>query len=174
MLASPAVVVRLAEARDVDAIASFSAAMALETEKRRLDVDRLRQGTLSLLQSPAYGFFQVAEVLLDEASPQIIGQLMVTYEWSDWRNGVFWWIQSVYVHPAWRRQGVFRRMHDTIMAAAKRRPDVCGIRLYVEQDNHVAQAAYRRVGLAQSCYEIYENDFSLAHRITLEDRPHEA
>lgn len=173
MTGAPEIVVRGAEERDVDTIVSFSAAMALETEMRRLDPDRLRQGTLSLLQSPAYGFFQVAEVLTGP-SARIIGQLMVTYEWSDWRNGAFWWIQSVYVDPAWRRQGVFRHMHHMVLAAASARQDVCGVRLYVEQDNHVAQAAYRRVGLKPSCYAVYEHDFSLTHRLPLEDRPHEA
>ncbi len=134
--------------------------MALETEGRQLDVERLRQGTLSLLNAPAYGFFQVAE-LTDAPSPRLIAQLMVTYEWSDWRNGVFWWIQSVYVDPAWRRQGLFRRMHDAVLTAAKSRSDVCGVRLYVDEDNHIAQAAYRRVGLTPSSYAVYEQDFVL-------------
>lgn len=165
--------VRPAQTHDLDIIASFSAAMALETEMRRLDPDTLRQGTLALLQNPAFGFFQVAEIT-DGASAEVVGQLMITYEWSDWRNGVFWWIQSVYVAPAWRRRGIFRRMHDTILTAAKGRPDVCGVRLYVETENHVAQSAYRRVGLTPSCYKVYEQDFSLAHRAPLEDRPHEA
>lgn len=173
MVALPAILVRAAETRDVDTIVSFSAAMALETEMRQLDVDRLRQGTLSLLRCPGYGFFQVAEVV-DRTAPLIIGQLMVTYEWSDWRNGVFWWIQSVYVDPAWRRQGVFSRMHDTVLAAARARGDVCGVRLYVEQNNRIAQAAYRRVGLKPSCYAVYEKDFSLVHHIPLQDRPQEA
>jgi ribosomal protein S18 acetylase RimI-like enzyme len=170
MAPAPDILVRAAEPKDVDAIVSFSAAMAWETELRRLDVERLRQGTVSLLQTATYGFFQVAEVLGGPSSP-IVGQLMVTYEWSDWRNGVFWWIQSVYVDPLWRRQGVFRRMHDTMLAAAKARPDVCGVRLYVEQDNHIAQAAYRRVGLTPSCYVVYEQDFRLIHRAPFEDHP---
>jgi GNAT superfamily N-acetyltransferase len=165
--------IRPAQADDVDVIASFSAAMALETERRRLDLATLRQGTLSLVENPAFGFLQVAEVT-DGMSTQLVGQLMVTYEWSDWRNGAFWWIQSVYVVPAWRRRGIFRRMHAAILTAAKARPDVCGIRLYVETDNHVAQSVYRRVGLMPSCYTVYEEDFSLAHRAPLEDRPHEA
>ncbi len=77
---------------------------------------------------------------------RVLGQLMITYEWSDWRNGVFWWIQSVYVDPAWRRQNIYRRMHETVMATAKTSPNVCGVRLYVEGNNNAAQAEYRKVG----------------------------
>ncbi len=173
MAPSPNILVRHARQEDVDTIASFSAAMALETEGRRLDIERLRRGTLSLLSSPAYGYFQVAE-LHDGTSSRIIAQLMITYEWSDWRNGVFWWIQSVYVDPTWRRQGVFRRMHETVLASAKSRPDVCGVRLYVEETNRIAQAAYRRVGLTPSSYAVYEKDFLLAHQMPLTDCPDEA
>ena len=157
-------VVRPARSEDADSIASFSAAMALETEGRQLDLGRLCQGTLSLLNSPSHGFFLVAE-RTGATAPGIIAQLMVTYEWSDWRNAVFWWIQSVYVDPAWRRQGVFRRMHETIMATAKSRPDVCGVRLYVEQPNQVAQTVYQRVGLNRSAYQVFEEDFVLTHRL---------
>ena len=99
--------IRLARPEDAAMIASFSAAMALETEGRHLDRDRLHNGTIALLHSPDRGFFLVAE--LEQADDRrLLGQLMITYEWSDWRNGVFWWIQSVYVDPAWRRQSVFR------------------------------------------------------------------
>lgn len=170
---APNIIVRPARAGDVETLVSFSAAMAMETEGRRLDTDRLRQGTLSLLTSPAYGFFQVAEAV-GPGLTRLIAQLMVTYEWSDWRNGVFWWMQSVYVEPAWRRQGVFRRMHDTLLEMAKDRSDVCGVRLYVAQDNRIAESAYRRVGLEPSSYVVYERDFRLGHREPLEDRPHEA
>jgi ribosomal protein S18 acetylase RimI-like enzyme len=153
--------VRLARPEDAVTVTSFSAAMALETEGRRLDLDRLHDGTIALLESPDRGFFMVAE--LEQADDrQLLGQLMITYEWSDWRNGAFWWIQSVYVDPAWRRRGVFRRMHETVMATAKTSPNVCGVRLYVEESNGAAQAVYRRVGLTPSSYAIYETDFVLA------------
>ena len=98
----------------------------------------------------------------DGEQRRLIGQLMITYEWSDWRNGVFWWIQSVYVALPWRRQGVFRRMHDVIVGQAKADPRVCGIRLYVEQDNRTAQTVYQRVGLSPSAYAVFEQDFVLA------------
>jgi len=166
-------IVRPAREEDAGMIASFSAALALETERRVLDEERLRQGTQSLLESPRHGFFMVAE-LADLGSPQLVGQLMITYEWSDWRNAAFWWIQSVYVAPAYRRRGVFRRMHDTVMATAKADPKVCGVRLYVEKENRVAQIVYQRVGMAPSAYAVYEQDFVLARLHQLEDRPNEA
>ena len=103
----------------------------------------------------------VAELQADRR--QLVGQLMVTYEWSDWRNGDFWWIQSVYVDPAWRRKGVYRRLHDTVVEIAKADKKTCGIRLYVARDNCAAQTVYRRVGLAPSMYDIYEDDFVLKH-----------
>jgi len=152
--------VRSATRDDVESLVAFSAAMAWETEQRRLDEARLREGTLSLLRTPSLGFFMVAEVR-DSDRPRLIGQLMITYEWSDWRNGVFWWIQSVYVDPPWRRRGVFRQMHKAVIASAKAAPDVCGVRLYVEQDNQTAQSVYRRLGLSPSAYKVYEQDFVL-------------
>ena len=155
--------VRLAKLEDAATIASFSAAMAFETEGRRLDLDRLYDGTIALLNSPDRGFFMVAE--LEQADDrQLLGQLMITYEWSDWRNGTFWWIQSVYVVPAWRRQNVFRLMHETVMTLAKTSPNICGIRLYVEETNSAAQAVYRKVGLAPSSYAVFETDFVLARK----------
>jgi len=162
------VTVRSASREDVDSIVAFSAAMAWETEQRRLDEARLREGTLSLLETPSLGFFMVAEVGHSKA-PLLVGQLMITYEWSDWRNGLFWWIQSVYVDPAWRRRGVFRQIHKAVIASAKAAPDVCGVRLYVEQDNQMAQTVYQRLGLSPSAYKVYEQDFVL----TSQPRGHE-
>lgn len=153
-------IIRQATDADLEPLVAFSTAMAKETEGRNLDQARLREGTRSLLGSPAYGFFMVAETPVTDP-PQLIGQLMITFEWSDWRNGVFWWIQSVYIDPAWRRRGVFRRLHDAIVSQAKADPKVCGIRLYVEQDNRTAQTVYQRVGLAKSAYKVYEKDFVL-------------
>jgi ribosomal protein S18 acetylase RimI-like enzyme len=152
------IIVRPARHDDVDSIVSFSTAMALETEGRRLDPARLRDGTLSLLKAPERGFFMVAE-LPDTGRHRLVGQVMITFEWSDWRNAVFWWVQSVYVDPAWRRRGIYRTMHNHIVAQAKADPQVCGIRLYVERENRTAQTVYRRVGLAPSAYAVYEQDF---------------
>ena len=141
--------VRLARPDDAATIASFSAAMALETEGRRLDLDRMQLGTIALIETPARGLFLVAELEQDDHR-QLLGQLMVTYEWSDWRNGVFWWVQSVYVDRTWRRQGVFRRMHQAVLQEARTRTDVCGVRLYVDKDNPIAHITYERLGLIRS------------------------
>lgn len=159
-MTSEGIVIRLAHQDDVETLVMFNAAMALETESRRLDVSTLRKGTLAFLATPGYGFYVVAE-LPDDRIDKPVGQLMITYEWSDWRNGVFWWIQSVYVVPDRRGLGVFRAMHDHILAKAKADSRVCGIRLYVERENRRAQTVYQRVGLNPSGYTIYEQDFVL-------------
>lgn len=156
---------------DVERLVAFSQAMALETEGRRLDTDRLERGTRALLNSTVHGFFMVAE---RPQTNQVVGQLMITYEWSDWRNALFWWIQSVYVEQAWRRQGVFRSMHAKVIERAKADPGVCGVRLYVESENRIAQEVYRKVGLKPSSYAVFENDFVLGHQQSMADRPDEA
>ncbi len=160
---SDAFLIRPAGTEDVQIIIEFNAAMAWETEHRVLDRDRVREGALALLATHQYGFYILAEAS-SGATRTAVGQLMITYEWSDWRNGVFWWIQSVYVPPEWRRRGVYRAMHEHIVARAKADPHVCGIRLYVEQQNHCAQTVYCCVGLRSSSYTIYEQDFVLEHR----------
>ncbi len=156
--------IRPARQDDVGTIVMFNTALALETESRRLDLATLHAGTLAFLGSPGYGFYIVAE-LPEDKNYSPVGQLMITYEWSDWRNGVFWWIQSVYVVPDQRGLGVFRAMHDHILVKAKADPRVCGIRLYVERENRKAQAVYQRVGLTPSVYTVFEQDFVLGHGI---------
>jgi ribosomal protein S18 acetylase RimI-like enzyme len=163
--------IRLGRLADVERLVAFSQAMALETEGRRLDTDRLQRGTRALLNSTIHGFFLVAE---QSQTNRVVGQLMITYEWSDWRNASFWWIQSVYVDPAWRRQGVFRNMHAQVIERAKADPGVCGVRLYVESENRIAQEVYRKVGLKPSSYSVFENDFVLGHQQSMTDRPDEA
>jgi ribosomal protein S18 acetylase RimI-like enzyme len=148
--------VRPARVSDLETLVRFSAAMAEETEGRTLDLDRLRQGTAAVLASSEHGYYLVAEM-----TSQVIAQLLLTYEWSDWRNGVFWWIQSVYVEPTMRRRGVYRMMHEYVLRDAHRRADVCGIRLYVAKNNGEAQAAYVRVGMGLTPYQVYEQDFIL-------------
>jgi ribosomal protein S18 acetylase RimI-like enzyme len=160
--------VRPATFEDLETLTEFSAAMALETEQRTLDRTRLRMGTQAVIGQPERGRYFVADLRQGtQADTVTVGQLLITYEWSDWRNAQFWWIQSVYVHPAWRRQGVYRRMHLALIEMAQARPDVCGVRLYVEGSNHVAKHVYKRVGLCPSTYEVYESDFVLPH-----DRSH--
>lgn len=153
-------IVRPAGINDLETILIFSTALALETEGRTLQKDLLRRGTLAVLDSHDKGRYLVAQASQSSGTP-IIGQLLITSEWSDWRNGTFWWIQSVYVHQAWRRRGVYRSMHEYVLGEAETRKDVCGIRLYVEESNQAAQAVYRRVGLSPSSYRVFEKDFVL-------------
>ena len=150
------VTVRPARVSDLDTLVRFSAAMAEETEGRTLDLARLRQGTAAVLASSEHGYYLVAEM-----TSQVIAQLLLTYEWSDWRNGVFWWIQSVYVEPAMRRRGVYRTMHEYVLRDAHGREDVCGIRLYVAKENQGAQMPYGRAGMSLTAYQVYEQDFVL-------------
>jgi ribosomal protein S18 acetylase RimI-like enzyme len=152
------IVIRCARLEDVETLTRFSAAMARETEQRALDTDRLRQGTLAVFERADRGTFYVAEHC---ASRLVVGQCLITYEWSDWRNAQFWWIQSVYVDPQWRRQGVYRRLHDTIRRTAQSTPGVCGIRLYVEHSNNIAQSVYEAMNLRPAKYQIWEVDFVL-------------
>ena len=162
--------VRPAGPQDAERLVEFSAALARETEDRRLNLARLRKGIRALLTSAERGFFIVAE--RDEGGRRRpVGQLMVTYEWSDWRNGTFWWVQSVYVDPGWRRKGAYRSMHEYIVTKAKADPTVCGIRLYVEQNNQAAQSVYQRVGLAPSGYWVFEQDFVLGARVSSVVKP---
>jgi GNAT superfamily N-acetyltransferase len=144
-------VIRRAVPADADALADFNIAMARETEGKRLIPAVVGAGVRRMLAEPALGFYLVAE-----AQGEVIGGLMVTTEWSDWRNGRFWWIQSVYVRPQWRRHGVFRSLYAHLGEAAAREPDVCGFRLYVERENANAQATYRSLGMDGTDYLLFE------------------
>ena len=147
--------VRPAAPTDLEILVGFNAAMALETEGRRLDPERLRAGVSAALSDPARGAYRVAE-----ADGRVVGALLLTREWSDWRNGWFWWIQSVYVAPDARGRGVYRALHESVLAEARADRDVCGVRLYVEQDNRSAQATYAAVGMHRARYMVYEDDFT--------------
>ena len=128
--------------------------MALETEHLTLDPGRLQSGVQRLVEDSSKGFYLVA---WDDG--RIVGQLMITFEWSDWRNGTFWWIQSVYVEPAYRGRSVFKALYRHIENMARTTPDVCGLRLYVEGENHRAQEVYRRLGMTTTPYQMFEIDF---------------
>ena len=146
--------VRLAEMKDADVLAQANIAMAWETERKRLDPATIARGVRAVFDDPQRGFYVVAM-----KAGRIAGSLMVTFEWSDWRSGLIWWIQSVYVQPSFRRRGVFRRLYQFVQTQAAKRPDVCGIRLYVEQSNHTAKQAYADAGMQQTSYRIYEKMF---------------
>ena len=142
---------RKAQARDAASIAAFNTAMAHETEGKALLPERIDAGVRRLVADPSLGFYLVAE----EAG-RVVGCLLVTNEWSDWRCGLFWWIQSVYVAPDFRRRGVYRAMYDHIRALAAADPGICGFRLYVEKDNTRAQQTYRSLGMQATDYLLFE------------------
>jgi len=148
------IAVRPARRDDIEAIARFNVAMARETESRQLSLQRVRAGVKKLFDRPEHGFYVVAEL-----RNEVAASLMITYEWSDWRCGVFWWIQSVYVRPEFRKRGVFSAMYEFLKTAASRQRDVCGFRLYVEKNNAIAASTYEKLGLAEVSYRFYEEEF---------------
>ena len=143
--------IRAATAADVETLASFAIAMALETENKHLDRATVTRGIERVLAEPARGRYLVAE-----RGGKVAGTLMLTYEWSDWRCADWWWIQSVFVAEDARRQGVFAALYRHLLAEIDGRRDVCGLRLYVETENHRAQATYEGLGMSRSHYHQYE------------------
>ncbi|MFZ0485446.1 MAG: N-acetyltransferase [Arenicellales bacterium] len=143
--------IRTASVDDAPQLIAFNCAMARETEDLELDPDTVTAGVRALFEYPERGFYVVAD-----AGARLAGSLMVTTEWSDWRDGLFWWIQSVYVRPEHRRRGVYRALYRFVHDLAGKRPEVCGFRLYVEQDNRRAQKTYRSLGMNRTRYLVYE------------------
>jgi len=143
--------IRTANQSEADSLVEFNQAMALETEGKHLDADTLRSGVSAVFADAAKGFYVVAE-----SEGKIVGGLMVTFEWSDWRNAWFWWIQSVYIRPEARGQRVYSRMYDFVKERAAAAGNVCGFRLYVETENTHAQRVYEKVGMHASPYLMYE------------------
>lgn len=127
--------------------------MALETEGKTLESQKIRNGVAAVFVDEKKGFYVVAE---DDGS--IVGGLMVTYEWSDWRNAWFWWIQSVYIRPEARGQSLYSRMYEFVKQRAAEAGNVCGFRLYVETENTNAQAVYDAVGMQRSHYVMFEEE----------------
>lgn len=146
--------VRPATVSDTIDIASFNKSMAMETESLELAIEVLEPGVRGLFSRPEYGFYLMAVI-----DNRVVGSLMVTYEWSDWRNGVVWWLQSVYVVPEARRSGVFKALYESVEAQAKAASDVRGIRLYVERENTRAQQTYTSLGMEETHYFMYEAMF---------------
>jgi ribosomal protein S18 acetylase RimI-like enzyme len=146
--------VRIAERRDSQTLVNFNIEMAWETERKKLNSAIVTKGVLGLLETPQRGFYVVAE-----AAGEIVGSLMVTYEWSDWRCGLFWWIQSVYVAPDFRRRGVFNRLYQFLKDRASRESSLCGFRLYVQSSNRIAQRTYDSAGMKETSYRVYEESF---------------
>jgi GNAT superfamily N-acetyltransferase len=145
---------RDARREDAPTLVEFNRRLALESEHKVLDVDTLAKGVDRALSDPARGRYLVA--VDDDA---VIGQLLLTWEWSDWRNAWFWWIQSVYVDAAHRGRGVYSALHQRVVDDARARGDVCGVRLYVEPDNLRAQRTYERQGMLET-YRVMEQSIT--------------
>ncbi len=146
--------IRDAASADAALIANFNSAMALETEDRALDPNLINPGVAAVLEDSHKGKYWIAE-----EDGRAVGQIMVAYEWSDWRNGFMWWIQSVYVANDRRRSGVFSALYQHVETLARNDAKCCGIRLYVEQDNKRAQKTYLSVGMVDPGYRVMETDF---------------
>ncbi|WP_266160843.1 GNAT family N-acetyltransferase [Dyella silvatica] len=142
--------IRPANAVDIPHLVRWNAAMAWETEAKRLDLAVLERGVAAVLDETRRGFYLIAERAGDA-----VGSLLVTYEWSDWRCGDFWWIQSVYIAPEARRGGVFRALYADVAERA-RAAGAVGLRLYVETENQRAQATYAGLGMQRCHYLMYE------------------
>lgn len=145
--------IRTATLEDVEALVEFNQAMALETEGKTLDTDVLRAGVSAVFADEKKGFYVVVE-----QDGSVAAGLMVTTEWSDWRNGWFWWIQSVYVRPEHRGGGLYGRMYDFVKDLAAEAGNVCGFRLYVEKENERAQRVYEKLGMERTYYLMYEEE----------------
>lgn len=143
--------IRRAVPADAHLVAEFNRRLAEESEGKTLDPVLLTAGVSQALADPHKGLYFLAA-----DGGQIVGQMMITTEWSDWRNGWFWWIQSVYVMVEARRRGVFRALFEHVSLAARQDPSVIGLRLYVDRENHIAQETYRRMGMTETEYFVLE------------------
>lgn len=144
-------IVREARITDMPSLLDFQLKMALETENVQLEIQPLTQGMTRLLKDPGKGKYYVAE-----ESGEIVGCLMTTFEWSEWRCGIILWIQSVYVAAPWRKKGVFKKMYQHVQQLVSDDPDLKGIRLYVDKTNAVAQKVYSGLGMNGEHYTVFE------------------
>jgi ribosomal protein S18 acetylase RimI-like enzyme len=144
-------IIRKALSQDATELAEFNINMARDTEGMELIPEVIAAGVKTMIDNPQMGYYLVVE--LDNG---IQASLMVTTEWSDWRNGIFWWIQSVYVRPDYRRQGLYAELYTRVKELAEQEPAVCGFRLYVERENSSAQKTYEALGMHETEYKMYE------------------
>ena len=143
--------IRIATKEDAAAMVEFNQAMAMETEGKHLSEDVLSKGVSAVFDDPQKGFYVVAD-----DGGRIVGGLMVTFEWSDWRNGWFWYVQSVYVRPEARGKKVYSQLYRFVKDRAAEKGNVCGFRLYVEKENDRAQAVYKMLGMEETYYLMFE------------------
>lgn len=157
-------VVRAAGADDADLLAAWAVAMARETEDRELDPATVLAGVSAGIADPAKArYFVAARQAMAggrETLSEPVGTLMLTREWSDWRNGEWWWIQSVYVVPGRRRSGVFRALYRHVEALARETAGVVGLRLYVERGNADARRTYEALGMVDAGYDLLEAEYT--------------
>ena len=139
---------------DINSLVDFNIKMAKETENKILDKKIVTKGVSEVLTDTTLGYYVIAK-----NKNTILGSLMITYEWSDWRNGMFWWIQSVYVEKEYRQQGVYKKMYSYIKDKALKDNSCTGIRLYVEQENKIAQSVYTKLEMKETHYKLFEIDF---------------
>src|SRR4051812_43267704 len=149
-----AIQIRDATRDDVMFLRDCNIAMARESEQKQLAPEVLTRGIVAVFDHPERGFYIVAE-----RDGQRVGSLLITHEWSDWRNGGWWWIQSVYVMPDARRAGVFTAMYREIDVRARKSTGVIGLRLYVEKENTKAQQTYAALGMEPAYYSLFQSSF---------------
>jgi GNAT superfamily N-acetyltransferase len=147
--------IRRATLVDIDTLVHNNIAMASETEDRALPEAVVRPGVRRVLTDPGLGVYHLA--FLDQTPA---GQMLITFEWSDWRNGLFWWIQSVYVTPTLRGRGIYRALHEHVTRLAREDGHVCGLRLYVDRDNAAARRVYEHLGMRSTNYDLMETEWS--------------
>ena len=143
--------IRKAIIEDLETIVKFNYNLAKQTEDKELDLEILTKGVRAMLRDTSKGQYYVYEI-----DGKVVGQIMNTYEWSDWRNGTFLWVQSVYVDEEYRRKGIFKELYNYIKKICDNDEDIVGIRLYVEKENLNAKATYKSLGMDECNYHMYE------------------
>ncbi len=145
------ITIRKAQPKDIECIVGFQKEMALETENLTLDYDILFKGVTAVFEDDAKANYFIAE---KEGEPT--GMLMITTEWSDWRNGWMWWIQSVYIKPGYRRKGIYKLLYEHVKKIVLKSNNIMGLRLYVDKRNIPAQSVYDSLGMTGDHYTTYE------------------
>lgn len=143
--------IRKARIEDLNTIVKYNYNLAMETEDKELSVDILTKGVKALLEDDSKGTYHVCVI-----GEKVVGQIMYTHEWSDWRNGTFLWVQSVYVDSEYRKQGVFKALYNHIKKMCDNDNGIVGIRLYVEIENNIAKKTYKTLGMHECNYNMYE------------------
>jgi len=143
--------IRKAIIEDLETIVKFNYNLAKQTEDKELDLEILTKGVIAMLSDTSKGQYYVYEI-----DGKVVGQIMNTYEWSDWRNGTFLWVQSVYVDEEYRRKGIFKKLYNHVKQICDNDEKIAGIRLYVEKENFNAKATYKSLGMDECNYHMYE------------------